>query len=392
MLKVGQAEVENIATAIHSGKLFRYQSESECSRFEARYANYLGAGHVALCSSGTAALTAAVASLGLGPGDEVIVPAHTYMATAIAVLATGAIPVIVEVDESITLDPKAVKAAIGPQTRAIIPVHMWGALCDMDSLMAVAKAHDLFVIEDACQCVGGWYRERAAGTIGHTGAVSFNYYKNMTCGEGGAVITNDEAVFQRARCMIDPCNFYWEGRDPSFTPFVHAGSRASELEGAMLNAQLDRLPGLLETLRQNKQRVLGETIDSPLRSTPLHSPEGECATAVMYLLPNAETADYFAKAVDGTILLNTGRHTYTEWDPILARQGAHHPALNPFNFPQNANCRMDYHHDMCPQSLDILSRTVSIGLHPDDTTETLSRLIDRINLAAGEIFSGSAQL
>ena len=392
MLKVGQEEIDALAAVIQSGKLFRYQDESECSRFEKRYAEYLDARHVMLCSSGTAALAAAVASLGVGPGDEVIVPAHTYMATAIAVIATGAIPVIVDVDESITIDPEAVKAAVGPRTRAVIPVHMWGALCNMDALMEIAKDRQLFIIEDACQCVGGWYRGRAAGTIGHTGAVSFNYYKNMTCGEGGAVITNDEDAFQQARCMIDPCNFYWEGRDQSFVPFVHSGSRASELEGAMLNIQLDRLPGLLETLRNNKKRILAETKDTPLQATPRHSPEGECATAVMYLLPSAEAANCFAEAVDGTILLNTGRHTYTEWDPILAHQGAHHPALNPFELPQNAECRKSYSLDMCPQSLDILSRTVSIDLNPDHTADDIGRLIDRIKGAVGEAFSAPARM
>jgi dTDP-4-amino-4,6-dideoxygalactose transaminase len=137
MYVVGEEEIEAIARVIRSGKLFRYGEEGQCATFEKRYAAYLGVDHFALSASGTFALTAGLTAMGIGPGDEVIIPAHTYMATATAVLAVGAIPVIVDVDESITISPKAVRAAIGPHTKAIIPVHMWGATCDMDAIMAI---------------------------------------------------------------------------------------------------------------------------------------------------------------------------------------------------------------------------------------------------------------
>ena len=157
MYIVGQEEIDAIAQVIRSGALFRYGIGAECDRFEQRYAAYLETGHVALTCSGTYALTSAVIALGIGPGDEVLVPAHTYMATAMAVLAAGAIPVIVDVDESITIDPDAIDDALGPRTRAVIPVHMWGAACAMDRIMALAAKHDLLVLEDACQAVGGAY-------------------------------------------------------------------------------------------------------------------------------------------------------------------------------------------------------------------------------------------
>src|SRR5882724_10354955 len=126
MYRIGQPEIDSVARVINSGKLFRYHQGGECERFEKRYAKFLRVKNVGLTSSGTTALTAALAGLGIGPGDEVIVPAHTYMATAVAVLAVGAIPVIVDVDESITLDPETLAASIGPRTKAVIPVHMWG--------------------------------------------------------------------------------------------------------------------------------------------------------------------------------------------------------------------------------------------------------------------------
>ena len=185
MYRVGQKEVDAVARVLLSGELFRYHIGGECERFEKRYAKYVGAKHCRMTSSGTTALTAVLGGLGLGPGDEIIVPAQTYMATAISVLSVGAIPIIVDIDESLTLCPQSVDEAVGPKTRAVIPVHMWGLSCDMDGLMAVARKHDLLVIEDACQAVGGGYEGRKLGSIGHAGAFSFNYYKNMTAGEGG---------------------------------------------------------------------------------------------------------------------------------------------------------------------------------------------------------------
>ena len=140
MYVVGDEEIEALARVIRSGKLFRYgDEERECDRFERRYAAFLGVDHTALTVSGTYALSAAMIAVGLGPGDEVLIPAHTYMATATAVLTTGAIPVIVDVDESITIDPAAIEAAIGPRTKAIVPVHIWGAACDMNAIMEIAE-------------------------------------------------------------------------------------------------------------------------------------------------------------------------------------------------------------------------------------------------------------
>src|SRR5215468_7300413 len=131
MYAAGQEEIDAIANVIRNHALFRYGVGGECDRFEARYARHLGVKHFALAASGSNALAAAMVAVGLGPGDEVIIPAHTYMATATSVLAAGAIPVIVETDESLTIDPKAVEVDVGQSTRAVITVHMWGAACDM---------------------------------------------------------------------------------------------------------------------------------------------------------------------------------------------------------------------------------------------------------------------
>lgn len=382
MYRVGQKEVDAIAKVLLSGDLFRYHIGGECTRFESRYAKYLGVKSVRMTSSGTTAITAALAGLGIGPGDEVIVPACTYMASAVSVLAVGAIPIIADVDESVTLSPKAVDALVGPQTKAVIPVHMWGLVCDMDGIMKVAKKHNLKVVEDCCQCVGGGYKGRMVGSIGHMGAFSFNFYKNMTCGEGGAVVTSDDDAVQRAACMIDCCSFYWDGRDDTFIPHIANGSRASELEGAMMNVQLDRLPGMIKAMRKQKQQILDETTGIGLKPIKANSLEWECGTHVGYIFKTPEQAEKFAGIAGGFITARTGRHIYTEWDPIFAHQGGHVPAMNPYNMPANKKCRTKYTKDMCQKSLDILNRAVLIGTHPDRKPSETKALIKRIKAAA----------
>jgi dTDP-4-amino-4,6-dideoxygalactose transaminase len=391
MYIVGQEEIDAIAKVIREGNLFRYGVGGECERFERRYAEYLGTSHVALTCSGTYALTAAVIALGIGPGDEVLVPAHTYMATAMAVLAAGAIPVIVDVDESITIDPQAVEDAIGPRTKAVIPVHMWGAACNMDAIMEIAARHDLLVLEDTCQGIGGGYEGRKLGTIGHAGAFSFNYYKNMTAGEGGGVCTADEKIADRVKCAIDPCHFYWQGRDDQQKPFAGNGARASELMGAMLNVQLDRLPGMIEAMHAEKKKILAATAqlgNLGLKPSPMNSPDHDCAAQVMYLLPSAEDADRFVEIFPSVIAGKTGRHNYTEWDQILIGEGAAHPAMDPYKMPQNEACRRSYSKDMCQRSLDILNRTIMVPTHPLHSEAEIADTIHNIEVAARVALGG----
>jgi dTDP-4-amino-4,6-dideoxygalactose transaminase len=385
MYKVGQAEIEALTRVIESGALFRYGVGHECETFEQRYAAYLGVKHFALAASGSNALAAAMAAVGIGPGDEVIIPAHTYMATATSVLTCGAIPLIVDIDESITIDPGAIETAIGPRTRAVVPVHMWGAACDMDAIMEIAARRGLIVIEDACQGVGGGYKGKKFGAVGHIGAFSFNYYKNMTCGEGGGVAVNDEALAERARCAIDPCHFYWQGRSDAVQPFSGNGARASELMGAMLNVQLDRIDPMIGAMRAEKRAILAATAplgNLGLKQIPMHSPDDDCATHVMYNLPSAEAARRFVELFPCVIVGKTGRHNYTEWDQILMGAGAAHPAMNPFAMAANDACRKTYSKDMCARSLEILNRTVMVPTHPDHTAGEIEAIINNITAAA----------
>lgn len=390
MYKLGQEEIDAVAACINSGKMFRYYEGGLCHQFEQRWAKHLGVKYAHMSSSGTTALTAALVGLGIGPGDEVVVPAHTYMATAVSVLVAGAIPIIVDVDESITLDPAALEKAIGPRTKAVIPVHMWGWPCDMDRIMAIAERHKLFVIEDACQAVGGGYKGRMLGAIGHAGAFSFNSFKNLTCGEGGAVVTNSLQVSRGARCSIDPCGFFWDASD-GVHEFVANGSRASEIEGAIMNVQLDRLEHILADLRAQKKRILARTTEAGLKSVICHDPAGDCGSRLGFIFDRPDQAAEFAKELAGMVAANTKRHTFNHWSAILAGKTAHHPAMNPYAFPENRECRREYPADMCRRSLDILNRTALIATVYERPEQETDNAIDAMLAAAARVGAIKAQ-
>jgi len=390
MYEIGDEEANDIKKIISKGKWFRYLKNSECEIFETNYSKYLSTKHTALSSSGTAALTASLVGLKIGPGDEIIIPAHTYMATAMSVLSVGAIPVIVDIDESLTINPKALEDASGPRTRAVIVVHMWGTACNMNAIMKIAKKKKLFVIEDTCQAVGGGYEKKMLGTIGHVGAFSFNYYKNMTSGEGGAVVSNNKEIIERAKCAIDPCHFYWQGRKNSLKPFASNGSRASEFMGALLNVQLKRLPGMIKKMRSERDKILNSTqnlSNMGIRHSQLNSKDYDCGNYVFLRFNNSSDAKNFTSIFPAPIAGKTGRHNYTEWDQILLKEGSFHQSLNPFKLSENKKCRMNYSKDMCKSSLEILDKTILIPTDPKNTKKDTDKTIKNIKKAAIAYFN-----
>lgn len=241
MYVMGRQEIEAVRKVIRSGELFRYlggRVNAFTTRFERGLARKVGTRYALATSSGTASLVSALVGLGVGPGDEVIVPGYTFIATALAVVAAGAVPVIAEVDESLTLDPDDVRRRITRHTRAIIPVYMLGLPCNMAAIMRVARKHGIPVLEDAAQAAGGSYRGKRFGSIGKVGALSFNHYKIIACGEGGAVVTSDKTVFERAVLYHDGgCSFFLK-KPPSVPIFAGTNSRISEVHSAILYEQL----------------------------------------------------------------------------------------------------------------------------------------------------------
>ena len=198
--KIGNEEVEAIKEVIRYSKFDRYidGDNSITTRFEREFSEKIGTNYSLAVSSGTAALICGLAAMEIGPGDEVIIPSYTYIATALAVLAVGAIPIIAEIDESLTIDPADISSKITTHTKAIIPVHMRGLPCNMSDILQIATQYKLLILEDSAQACGGSYKGVRLGALGDAGMFSFNHYKNITCGEGGALVTNNLKIYQRA--------------------------------------------------------------------------------------------------------------------------------------------------------------------------------------------------
>ena len=193
-------ERKEVNDVLQTGILMRYGFDGarkgiwKSLELEKAICTVFGSKYAQLTSSGTSALTTALSALGIGYGDEVITPSFTFVASFEAVLSVGAVPVLVDVDDTLTMDPQAVRKAITPKTKAVMPVHMCGSMADMDALVAICKEHKLILLEDACQSIGATYKGRSLGTIGDAGTFSFDFVKTMTCAEGGVVMTNDASI------------------------------------------------------------------------------------------------------------------------------------------------------------------------------------------------------
>ncbi|MGH6904026.1 MAG: aminotransferase class I/II-fold pyridoxal phosphate-dependent enzyme, partial [Geminicoccaceae bacterium] len=203
-----------------------------------------------------------------------------------------------------------------------------------------------------------------------------------------------DAIAERVRCAIDPCHFYWQGRSDQQKPFAGNGARASEIMGAMLNVQLDRLPGMIAAMHREKKQILEGTAhlgNLGLRPTPMNSPDHDCAAQVMYLLPSTAAAARFVEVLPCVIAGKTGRHNYTEWDQVLIGEGAAHAAMNPYRMPENRDCRRRYARDMCQRSLDILDRTVMVPTHPLHNDQEIGDTIHNIEVAARVALGGMSR-
>ena len=384
MYRIGQEEIEAVARAILSRDFFKINgSGREVLNFENEWKETVGTDYALLMTSGFGAMVSGLIGMGIGPGDEVIVPGYTYIASALAVTAVGAIPVIAEIDETMTIDVRDAEKKISSHTKAIIPVHIQGFPSDMDGVTALAEKYGLKVLEDACQADGGMYRGKYLGAIGDAGAYSFNYYKVITAGEGGALVTSDRVIYERALIYHDSSAvaFFGSQLDGISQPlFGGTEFRVSDITGAILREQLKRMPSLLGDLRHNRAALAAKVRDK-LTVAPSHDEEGDCGTTLALRFDTAEECRAFAaKCADGgvgiTVPIDTGKHVYTNWTQIMEKRGALHPAMDPFKMKENEGLQMDYTMDMCPKTLDLLARTAYVGISPEWTEEDICRIAD----------------
>ena len=253
----------DIQEPLRSGRVAAWSGE-RCKELEGRWAAWNGTRFAVSCSSGTAALHLALLGLGIGPGDEVILPSHTFFSTTLAVLHTGARAVFADVAEDQTLDPRGIPALMGPRTRAIVAVHLYGVVCAMDRIRQIAQAAGIKVLEDCAQCVGGEMDGRMAGSLGDAGCFSFSEGKHIcAAGEGGMVVTDREDLALACRSLRD------YGRDPLVTsspPHVRVGYnyRMTEIQGIVARNELDRL----DSWNLTRRRGFARTYDHAFSQLP----------------------------------------------------------------------------------------------------------------------------
>ncbi|MBQ7387643.1 MAG: aminotransferase class V-fold PLP-dependent enzyme [Clostridia bacterium] len=383
---MGKEEIESVARVINAQALFKINdTEKDAMHAEEEMKALFGCENAIVMSSGHAALESALVAMGVGPGDEVIVPAYTYIATAMTVVAAGAMPVIADVDETLTLSPSAFEAAITEHTKAVIPVHIQGFPCAMDKICEIAKKHGIKVLEDACQADGGAFLGKRLGTWGDAGALSFNYYKIISAGEGGALLTDNREIFERALIYHDSSAVAYFGKQMSdFSTEIFCGAeyRTNGISCAILREQMKKMDSIIFDLRKNKKYVMDRIADV-CDFLPSNDIEGDCGTTVAVRFDSAEAALAFAEAdgVCGWSPINTGKHVYTNWTPIMNKRGALNPLMDPFKMEANRDIVPDYKADMCKKTLELLARTVYIAVNPDWTEKQMDELIASIKSA-----------
>jgi dTDP-4-amino-4,6-dideoxygalactose transaminase len=321
---IGQEEIKEVMDVLESGYLFRYGSlddpayKHKVYSFEKKFAAYCGVRHALAVSSGTGALIVSLKALGIEPGDEVIVPAYTFIASFSSVIAVGGVPVLAEIDESLTLDPDDIEPRITRKTKAIMPVHMLGNACALDAIMAVAQKHGLLVLEDVCQANGGSYRGRKLGTIGKMGTFSLNIFKTVTAGDGGVVITDDTDLYKLA------FGYHDQGHAP-LRAGVEVGRRSvlgmnfrmNELTGAVAVAQLGKMDRILSVLREKKRKfkaMIGDITGFKFRT--LNDPEGDCATLCTVIFDSAPRAALVSRRLGTVTVDQSGWHVYTNMEHL----------------------------------------------------------------------------
>ncbi len=294
----GAEERKQVNDVLETGVLMRYGFDAlrnnhwKAKEFETAFAKRMDAQYCQMVCSGTAALTVALASARIGAGDEVIMPTFTFVASFEAVLSVGAVPILVDIDETLTLNPQAVEKAITAKTKCVMPVHMCGSMADLRTLKEICEKHNLILLEDACQALGATYDGKPLGSYGDLGCFSFDYVKTITCGEGGAIITNDEKFAQNADHYQDHGHDHiGKDRGAESHPFLGYNFRISELNAAVGLAQLDKLDGILKTQKQN-YTIIRETLATVEGVTFRNVPDGgeENYSFLSFFLPTENVA------------------------------------------------------------------------------------------------------
>jgi 8-amino-3,8-dideoxy-alpha-D-manno-octulosonate transaminase len=369
---LGDEEIAAVVDVMRSRALFRYYGPdllAKVDAFEHAVCAQLGVTHAVATSSGTAALRCALAALGVGCGDEVVVPAFTFIATVNAVVSMGAVPVFAEVDESLNLDPGRLEDALSDRTVAVLPVHLENVAADMDPIIDVARRHDLRVVEDTAQSMGASYKGRPLGTIGDLGAFSLQLEKNVTAGEGGVVTSDDRDLWLRAARFQDQGGQFVTsgggGRGGELAEsFLGENLRMTEIAGAIAEVQLGRLPGLLSRMRTAKAQILDAAGALPgLEPRRVIDVDGDGSSSITWFAPTPHVAARIVEALRAegvpSVQLYDGKPVYAN-EAVLRQRTASNKG-GPWHCAEHP-CRVTYALGMCPQTEDLVARNVTIGV------------------------------
>ncbi len=385
-----EVEKREILEVLESRRPFRWwKGDSKALAFEKAYAAHIGVKYAIGVTSGTTALAAALAALEIGPGDEVIMPAWTWYADYDTVVLAGALPVFAEVDTSLNIDPTDIEPRITPRTKAIIAVSLQGCPADMDPILAIARKHNVRVLEDFSQCIGGKYRGKYLGSMGDIGISSFQQSKTITAGEGGAVVTDDPVLFERAVRAHDVGSLrspYRESLDGGRLPgFAASNYRMSEFTGAIMKAQEQDLDTICVALRKHARKVRQGIADLPglkMRKTP--DLEGDLGVTIFLDHGTRERRDHFLRALraEGISASPPGGSVILPIDKRVENKATVHPDWPTFNTPQGKAIR--YGAESCPQTIDAKGRLGGVIMDPnftDDDVDDIVKAIRKVYLA-----------
>jgi 8-amino-3,8-dideoxy-alpha-D-manno-octulosonate transaminase len=388
---LGAAEADAVAAVVAGGALFRYkgvQSAGTVADFERAACTALGCRYAVAVANGTAALRCALAALGVGCGDEVVVPAFTFIATVNAVVAAGAVPVFAEVDDSLGLDPTDLDTCITDRTAAVVAVHLENVACAIGSVLDVASRRGVPVLEDAAQAFGASYGGRALGTLGALGAFSLQQEKNITAGEGGLVTTDDETLYLRAARFQDQggqfVTSYASTRGEELTEsFAGENLRMGELAGAVAGVQLGRLPEILGALRASKARILdGVGAIAGLVRRRVTDPSDDGSSSITWFLPDAAVARRFAAALRAEGVpcaqMYQGRPVYLN-EAVLARRTASGRG-GPWACAEHPTDRV-YGPGLCPRTEALVARSVIVPIgvgYSDRDCDDISAAVHKV--------------
>jgi dTDP-4-amino-4,6-dideoxygalactose transaminase len=376
-----EREIEAVVRVLKSRSLFRYYGidlQGEVAAFETEFANFIGVEHALAVTSGSAALQTALSALGVGPGQEVIVPAYMWVAVVAAVVNLGAIPVLADIDDSFTLDPRDVERRITPRTAGIIAVHMSGAPADAPRLLSIARQRGLFLLEDCAQCAGGSVAGKKVGGFGDMGVFSFQMNKNMSSGEGGCVVTNDLRLYQRTVAAHD--NGY--ARDANGRAIYDnldlclwgRGCRLDEIRGAILRVQLEKLPTIIRHMRESKYRIRrGLEGFSQVRLRRVVDPEGDTGCFLILTLESASEAQRVQQAlraegiatssqgITDVVMTDWGLHIYSNIVSLVTKTSTDGKGF-PWSLAENRESKASYAKGTCPFADSLFERSILLTI------------------------------